>query len=82
MRLNGVERNGEYYNFTTKEAAIFWMLGDSHVGGKLEFVDNIRFSFLYDSYGMSEYRKIADNGCCGFFDQLIRIKGRKAYVGV
>lgn len=76
----GVEN--DYYNFSNREDAIKMMFKAIETAtSEQHTIDNIRFSFLFDSHGMSDYEKIAQEGCCGSFDQLVRIKGRKAYVG-
>jgi|TARA_R110000850_G_scaffold261348_1_gene389402 hypothetical protein len=65
-----------YKNFKSEEEAKEWMASLD-----LEHQDNYRFTYKNDSYGYWAYRDIKFGGCCGSFDHLIRIQGRKAYIG-
>jgi hypothetical protein len=46
-----------------------------------EGVDNIRFAYASNTRAVCHYWKCQAEGCCGFFDEVIRVCGRIAYIG-
>lgn len=44
-------------------------------------VDGGRLALLADEYAMDEYWKIHAEGCCGFFDEVVLIKGETYMIG-
>lgn len=65
------------HEFNTKKEAYEWM--EQQVDDPS--TDNFRFAFLDDKDALMKYEKIKGGGCCGFFDEEITIKGRKAAIG-
>jgi hypothetical protein len=63
--------------FATKEEAYEWM--EKTVDDP--FIDNFRFAFLDDPEAMHQYTDQQNDGCCGCFDQEIKVAGRIATVG-
>jgi hypothetical protein len=67
----------DIYRFDSEREAFAWMydfVDDS-------CIDNGRFAWADDPKEVEKYHKQADNGCCGFFDTEVVIKGRKALIG-
>jgi hypothetical protein len=67
----------EIMEFASKEEANEWM--EKEVDDPC--IDNYRFAFLDNESEMIKYEKDKDQGCCGVFDQVIKINGRKATIG-
>jgi hypothetical protein len=44
-------------------------------------VDNYRFAYDDDSEAVMKYKESQNHGCCGFYDQEIKINGRPAMIG-
>jgi len=63
-------------SFKSEDEAKDW-LGEQD----LECADNYRFAFIDDHEAVNKYEEIQSNGCCGFFDSIIEINGRRAYIG-
>lgn len=56
--------------------SLMWERMDSE-----ENVDNYRFAFKDDPAQMEEYFKRQYDGCCGFYEKVVRIDGRLALIG-
>jgi hypothetical protein len=44
-------------------------------------IDNLRSTFMDSKKGMETYKKARLKGCCGFFDDVVIIAGKKAMIG-
>lgn len=47
----------------------------------LEYADNHRFAYTDDDIAMEQYEQQQFHGCCGSFDSIIEVDGRRAYIG-
>lgn len=47
-----------------------------------ECKDNYRFAYHDDSAAMAEYERQREDGCCGFYDTVVRIGERIASMGM
>jgi hypothetical protein len=47
----------------------------------LDYVDNFRAYRYHDGYGLAEFNKSRDNGCCGFFQSHTKVDGEKWIIG-
>jgi hypothetical protein len=63
--------------FATRAEAEEWM--DAEVDDSC--IDGYRFAFLDSRAELGEYRRMKANGCCGFFDAIIVVGGRRARIG-
>lgn len=63
-------------SFQTIEQAWEW-LGEMD----LEYSDNFRFAFTDDHTAVGKYEDQQNYGCCGSFDAIIEVDGRRAYIG-
>lgn len=48
---------------------------------ELEFADNFRFARVGVEDEEFEYSRKAEDGCCGYFDKVVEIKGVEYKVG-
>lgn len=55
-----------------------WDYMDSN---EYDFMDNLRFSYMDDAETMKLYDKQQSEGCCGYHDEVIIVKGRVAVIG-
>lgn len=44
-------------------------------------IDNIRFAFEDDAVECEKYAAQVLDGCCGFFDKIIIVDGKRASIG-
>ena len=47
----------------------------------LEYADNYRFAYTDSPEEVAKYEEIQYTGCCGYFDAIIEVNGRRAYIG-
>ncbi len=62
--------------FQTTDEAWQWVYEQD-----LEYADNHRFAFTDDPTAVAEYEEKQERGCCGSFDSIIEVNGRRAYIG-
>ena len=67
-------------SFATKEDAFAWMYDDLDSQDE-HCTDNSRFAFCDDEAEIANYESIRDTGCCGYYDSMVMVGGRKAVVG-
>jgi hypothetical protein len=65
--------------FRTKEAAEKWFY-ESVEEADLDYVDSDRFAYLDDPAEMADFERAVT--CCGNFETVVMIDGRKAIFGV
>lgn len=63
--------------FETLEDAQEWMYKEVDDS----CIDNYRYAYLDDNEEMEAYWEIADEGCCGSFDQVVIIGGKHMFIG-
>lgn len=64
-------------NFSRVIDAYIWMtkqVDDPHI-------DNVREAWADDEAQKAHYREIRASGCCGSFDRVVKIKGRRMWIG-
>ncbi|RYD78742.1 MAG: hypothetical protein EOP84_13900, partial [Verrucomicrobiaceae bacterium] len=44
-------------------------------------MDNYRFAYEDDPAAMQEYETISEGGCCGSYNRLVLVGGRRAWIG-
>lgn len=64
-------------NFNSKDEAFDWMykIVDDPC------IDNTRFAFDDDDLAVVEYENQKQNRCCGYFDVIVTVNGRTAFIG-
>lgn len=63
--------------FETEAEALQWMRDSIDD----PCIDNERLAYTDDPKSVETYNKLAGEGCCGYFDETVIIKGREALVG-
>lgn len=63
--------------FGSVEEAYEWMVNLIDDG----CIDNYRFAFQNDKEGMDKYERQYNDGCCGSFDEEVKVNGRLATIG-
>lgn len=63
--------------FTTEQEAWAWV--NQEVDDPC--VDNYRLAFEGDDEAEGNYLAAQNNGCCGYFDRLVKIDGKLAKIG-
>lgn len=63
--------------FNTQEEAFVWMSAEVDD----PCTDNYRFAYLDDSKALQGYTDKENDGCCGYFDQVILVSGKMAKIG-
>jgi len=67
----------EIKEFKNEEEATKWM--EEKVNDPC--IDNHRFAFKMDKKALENYKAKQDRGCCGFFDEEIKVDGKEATIG-
>ena len=68
--------------FKSKKEAFNWMEERCvELDGGDNFTDNFRFANKNNPKSVQKYNRIASSGCCGFFDETVIVRGRKALIG-
>lgn len=67
----------EIKEFNTEEEAMKWMEDtiDDYC------LDNFRFAYKTDYTALELYQDQVDHGCCGYFDETVKVGNRIAMIG-